>query len=761
MSVTYTDILSRFSNPVKTAAGQGINQAYKVTCPCHADKQQSLVISEARDGKILLHDHAGCSTENILAAIGLKISDLYDGGKGSNQSWKTGLEWYYANKYEWNDEQGSRRQCYGEGVKVTAEYRYYNTDGEYQYSKIRIEGGAIPGKLIRYRTVIGDTASPYKPVKDEGYLYNITEFLKLRSLSQYAYIVEGEKDAETLKKLKQGFSCCVTPGGASDWRSDYAKYFKGLNVIILRDNDNAGLKFAERILKDLKTYAYHVKVVNPSQLDHGDVTDYLTKEGGTAQTLKDLCNKVTEGQYAAWVKLDNNGRESGINPGILAEAISRNERYLIIRNPHDDKDDLMLYRKGVYESLNKPGIKAMIRDYIPTAKVTDALLNNTCNLLFATNENIHDISELNADQRYINFKNGLYDIRNKALIPHNPDICFTIQYGFNYDPDNTACETFRKYIRDLCSKPDGSVDEGEIRIIQEYLGFIISNEPVSKIKRCLVLWSRQGNSGKSVLIRLVTNMIGLEKVASIKLIELKADNRFIMGSLPQCRVVACGDESNSNVTDSSIFKSITGGDPVKIEEKGKQGYSYIYRGGFMIACNGLPCFTDDKDAVLKRLLILPCEHHITPEKKDPELDDKLKLEIPGIMNWCLEGLYRLIGNHYIFSDSESSTRAIEEYRSNTDNVYRFLTENYIITGDYNDRISKKDFDDRYHKWASSDNTIRMVDRKNLTARMECYGISTTQGNTNSRRNIYIYRGIKEKPLEFEDVTDEELADIPF
>ena len=747
MSITFQDVISRFDNPVKTAAGRGIKQAYKVKCPCHKDKKPSLTISESGSGKILFHDHAGCRTEDIVAAIGLRMSDISGERESDNQEWRTKLADYV-----------SRKNGYGEGAKVTADYRYCDEKNVYRYSKFRFEGGKIQGKEIRYGVVKDNFAKLCMPPDGKRYLYNLPDFLKLKDKAKCVYIVEGEKDAETLKKLKQGFSCVVTPGGAQDWRKDYAHYFKGLNVIILRDNDEAGIKAAEKILTDIRPYAFSVKIVNPSKKDHGDVTDYLTTEGGTAQSLRDLCNEVKP-TYAPWVKTDGKGNASSIISGLLAETISENENYVIDRNHWDDRDVFKSYENGVYREFNKADIKALVREYIPAVGVTDNLLNNVCNLLFATNDRVYSKSDFDTCEGYINFKDGLLDIKadQKKVVPHNPEILSTIQFPFAYEPENSKHPVFDKYIKDLCTKPDGSVDEGEIRIIQEYMGFVISNVPMSKIKRCMVLWSRQGNTGKSVLIRLITSLIGIERTAPIKLNELNAEHRFILGKLPGSRLITCGDESNSNVTDSSIFKSITGGDPVKIEPKGKQGYPYIFRGGFIIACNGLPCFTDDKDAVLKRLLILPCEHYVSDEVKDADLDRKLQKEIIPIMNWCLEGLYRLIDNRYVFSKSESSTKAMEEYRSVTDNVYRFISEHYIITRDYNDRISKKDFDDQYHTWASKDNSIKEVDRKNLAARLESYGVTMNQGNADGHRNVYVYRGIKEKAVDFQEATD----DIPF
>lgn len=56
------------------AAGAG---KWKACCPAHPDKNPSLGIKEADDGKVLLHCWAGCSADDITAAIGLTLSDLF------------------------------------------------------------------------------------------------------------------------------------------------------------------------------------------------------------------------------------------------------------------------------------------------------------------------------------------------------------------------------------------------------------------------------------------------------------------------------------------------------------------------------------------------------------------------------------------------------------------------------------------------------------------------------------------------------------
>lgn len=573
---------------------------------------------------------------------------------------------------------------------------------------------------------------------------------------KYAIIVPDADDMNCL--LENGITAYAL-GNETAWRMVHVGQFKGKEVVILRKNDSAGDSIARMIRQDLAGYAFSVRIVNPSGRDHGGVGSYLTLEGGSIRDIEDLIGK-NQPEYAPWVQTDLRGNVKGIYAGILADTVRKNGSFITVRNQQEDKDRLYCNRGGVYCLQNKPSIKAHISEYIPVERRSDNLLNNVANLMLATNEGVHEQRELDAVSRFINFPNGLLDIENKALLPHREDILSTFQHGFEYKPGNNKREVFEKFVRDLCTKPDGSVDEDEILALQEYTGLILSNMPMEKAKKALVLYGRHGNSGKSVYLRMFTRFFGMDRVASIKLSELTPDNRFILGQIAESRLIACGDESATTIKDSSTFKSLTGGDPVKVEQKGRQGFSYIYRGGIVICCNELPFFEDDRgDHLFERLLILPCEHSIPEGQRDPRLDEKLAEELPGIFDWGLEGLYRLMDNNFVFTKSESSERAVREYRVAGDNVYRFIMERYEITGSNNDRISKREFEDEYHRWASADKSIHKVERKNIQARLESYGITSGRGNVGDKISIYVYRGLKRKEPDYMEITDDE--DCPF
>lgn len=65
-------ILDRLEGVRKTSAGKWLAR-----CPAHDDRHASFSVKETEDGKILCHCFAGCSVEDVLAAIGLDMSDFY------------------------------------------------------------------------------------------------------------------------------------------------------------------------------------------------------------------------------------------------------------------------------------------------------------------------------------------------------------------------------------------------------------------------------------------------------------------------------------------------------------------------------------------------------------------------------------------------------------------------------------------------------------------------------------------------------------
>lgn len=70
--MTAASLLDRLEGVRQTGTGRWIAR-----CPAHEDRSPSLSIRETDDGRILVHDFAGCDVQSVLSAVGLSLSDLF------------------------------------------------------------------------------------------------------------------------------------------------------------------------------------------------------------------------------------------------------------------------------------------------------------------------------------------------------------------------------------------------------------------------------------------------------------------------------------------------------------------------------------------------------------------------------------------------------------------------------------------------------------------------------------------------------------
>lgn len=122
-------------------------------------------------------------------------------------------------------------------------------------------------------------------------LYNLPQLTQ--STSEPVYIVEGEKDVESLKSL--GY-VAITSGGAKSWQSHFADYLVGREIVVIPDHDQAGTEYADAVIASLQGKAKSIKRVDLSKHwqdmpAKADVTDAL--ESGMTQQQFDAIVKQT------------------------------------------------------------------------------------------------------------------------------------------------------------------------------------------------------------------------------------------------------------------------------------------------------------------------------------------------------------------------------------------------------------------------------------------------------------------------------------
>ena len=380
--------LAAFKNVKQTAPDQ-----YICRCPAHYDKKASLSIAyDQKEDKIALHCHAGCATADILAEVGKTWNDIMptkeDEPKKPLKKWQ---------------------------INLVAEYRYTDADGNYLYSKLRYEGDGIEGKEIRYGRVIDGEYTSGKGGA-EAELYNVMALKQAVKQGKTIYYVEGEKDVESLKAL--GLTA-VTAGGTSDWKKQYVKHFIGAHdVVIIADNDAPGQNLAKKVTADLRSAVFSITVVTPSAVKHGDVTDWIQDEDGDRDKLFALI-KEEDPVHASWVT--DKGK---VNPSLLADAILEQQHVVVARNPGTKSDQVMWYRGGVYHVYSETEVQAEVDKYLPPYISNPSTLRQTSQMITVRAKSV-EYDKVDADERYINVKNGLIAVPEFKLIPHTPQLLST------------------------------------------------------------------------------------------------------------------------------------------------------------------------------------------------------------------------------------------------------------------------------------------------------------------------------------------------
>jgi putative DNA primase/helicase len=257
MKPSLPEILSHLRGARKIGSG------WIARCPAHEDQHPSLSITE-RDGTTLLFCHAGCSYSAIMKAL---RGACPVNGNGSN---------------------GNHPTSRVRSRDVTAAYDYCDENGLILYQIVRIEltySDERREKTFRFRRGPrpGETAGPdgwiYSKSGIKTVLYNLP---RLKS-AELVYVVEGEKDVDTLSRHDLAATC--NPFGAGKWRAEYNESLRGKTVAILPDNDSPGRAHAESVATALHGIAREVLVINlPNLGPQDDVTDYLI-QGGTPEDL--------------------------------------------------------------------------------------------------------------------------------------------------------------------------------------------------------------------------------------------------------------------------------------------------------------------------------------------------------------------------------------------------------------------------------------------------------------------------------------------
>lgn len=174
------------------------------------------------------------------------------------------------------------------GKQPTATYNYVDATGKLLYQVLRYKNDLTGSKTFKQRRPDGQGGWIWNIDNIERVPYNLPDITK----ADVVIIVEGEKDCNNAKKIGLVSSC--NSGGAGSWPPETNKYFNQKHVVIIPDNDAAGLNHAQGVALNLHGIATSIKFVElPGLPEKGDVSDWLDA-GGTLEQLRTLIEAAPE-----------------------------------------------------------------------------------------------------------------------------------------------------------------------------------------------------------------------------------------------------------------------------------------------------------------------------------------------------------------------------------------------------------------------------------------------------------------------------------
>ena len=539
------------------------------------------------------------------------------------------------------------------------------------------------------------------------------------------WLCEGEPDV--ICAISYGLEAVTQTAGAVTWRPEFNSRVAGRHVAIAYDADEAGWKGALKVASAVARKAASVRVIRwpdfmlPANAAEGDYSDRLPEKHGQdltdffahhGQSVDDLMDLLAEAyeikapdpapgagdappegagleRFRAWSDLDIkvNFRPMLMVREILAERQICTERESGLSYIYNQV-------QGVWETAPLEIIKRLVIDGMGIA----ASRNRVAEMadMIQTLSLLDEGQEMDHDAYMVNVANGMVDLRTWEIKPHAPDWRSTHQHPWEFDPAKpTPCLRWIAGLYKTVQIPE------VIYEVQEFAGYCqLRAYPFHK-----TLWLiGGGNDGKSKFLEILRELVGRKRCAAINLRDLEDQFLRVMMHRAMLNVFT---EASADFFRNEHLKALTGGDDVTAAHKHQKPFTFKSNCKHAFSMNALPRMADKSHGLYRRILPIKFRHRFKSEDSDPYIVDKWRAELPGIFQWSLVGLRRLLDRGG-FEDSPTTKAVLAEYKDMND-VLRLFVKECCITGE-GQWVSRERLFARYESWHEDAKLSKLFDK---------------------------------------------------
>jgi P4 family phage/plasmid primase-like protien len=363
------------------------------------------------------------------------------------------------------------------------------------------------------------------------------------------------------------------------------------------------------------------------------------------------------------------GRPSaGVSVYATALAIAKLEspRYIYCK----EEQTFYKYSDGVYSPLDDLTVLLELNNVCPRQDITFTGLSmpNQKKIL----ENLKNIlkrswQDFNKDEGVINFRNCLYRIDSGERLDHTPEVISITRLPYDFD-EKAVCPLWQKTLAEIFQN-----DQDKIQTLQEFFGCCLV--PDSHFQKALLLVG-ESFTGKSTILNALEHMIGSDNYSVVKFNYFRTPYYLATMVHKLVNIIhnVSGKDAKKFEKFETEFKIIVSGQEIVSKQKYRKPLEFRPYCKFAMAMDKIP---PAFKSLSNYFLIITCERVFAPHEENYSLKDQLLTELPGILNWALEGLKRLRERGGFFRDAYMKEH-IEEMRLQNNPVAAWAKENIRI-----------------------------------------------------------------------------------
>jgi putative DNA primase/helicase len=392
--------------------------------------------------------------------------------------------------------------------------------------------------------------------------------------------------------------------------------------------------------------------------DPGAILTTLTDAGNADRFARDWSDQVHYvPEWGKWLVWQDNHWAKDETSGVLELAKKSARRINVEASAIEDLETQKLVSKHARQSQQLPRLKAMLElaQSIPEMIVRSAALDK--------------------DPLLLGVKNGTIDLRNGKLRPAKQSDFITRQAPIEFDPD-AQCPEFRKFLSSVMAE-----DAELIEYLQRILGYCLTGRTD---EQCLFFLYGSGANGKTTLLNVIKDTLGGDycKQTTSESLMVQHHGRSSTNDLARlqgARVVLSNEVEEGSRLSESLIKQMTGGDPISARFLYEEFFEFVPLFKLLVAGNHQPVIRGTDTGIWRRLHLVPFTVTIPAEKRDPRLPDRLRKELPGILNFAVRGC--LEWQKTRICPPKQITEAVAEYKSEMDLLAQWITENCVVRAD--------------------------------------------------------------------------------